>query len=285
MFGVALAANGTQDALFRIDASAADPARLKTTRIAAGSGHWALSATLDAKGRVVVGQSQPAALRYSVLALEPDGQRLVPLFQVDEPKGSQPPWRHLIQVDPDGAISIQHSGGVDWSGRYAADGRRLGEAIQGHLLGGFRYHFGYEGGLRRMDLSDRVASPGECGSEAPEIRMAGQMVQAGQRYFLAGRGGAVEAAWNGTNFVYTRRIGGVYLEDITADGLSLARPGLHRLGQRRRATRHRAAQGSAHRSDAPRRNPAARRSCRGLRARARWPDRRLPQFHGRGHAI
>jgi hypothetical protein len=221
VFGVALAAGGTQSALFRIDASAADPARLKAARIAAGPGHWALSATLDPQGRMLLGQSQPSALRYSVLAVEPDAARLVPLFEVDEPKGSQPPWRHLIQVDADGAISIQHSGGVDWSGRYAADGRRLGDAIQGQLLGGFRYHLGYEGGLRRMDVRNQTASPGECGSEAPEIRMAGQMVQAGERYFLAGRGGAVEAAWNGTNFVYTRRIGGVYLEDITADGPAL----------------------------------------------------------------
>jgi hypothetical protein len=221
VFGVALAPGGTQSALFRIDASDADPARLKATRIAAGPGHWAVSPTLDPKGRVVVGQSQPAALRYSVLVLEPDSGRLVPLVEVAEPKGSQTPWRHLIQVDPDGAISIQHSGGVDWGGRYAADGRRLGDAIQGQLLGGFRYHFGYEGGLRRMDLTDRRASPGECGSEAPEIRMAGQMVQAGERYFLAGRGGAVEAAWNGTNFVYTRRIGGVCLEDLTAGGPAL----------------------------------------------------------------
>ena len=92
---------------------------------------------------------------------------------------------------------------------------------RGRLLGGFRYHFGYEGGLRRMDAQHRAALPGECGSEAPEIRMAGQMVQTGEHYFLAGRGGAVEAAWNGTNFVYTRRIGGVYVEDITAGGPAL----------------------------------------------------------------
>ena len=72
VFGVALAAGRAQSALFRIDASAADPARLKVTRIAAGPGHWALSATLDPQGRVLLGQSQPSALRYSVLAVEPD---------------------------------------------------------------------------------------------------------------------------------------------------------------------------------------------------------------------
>ena len=221
VFGVALAANGAQSALFRIDTSAADPARLKATRIVAGPGHWALSNTLDAKGRVIVGQSQPSALRYSVLALEADGGRPMRLFEVDQPKGSQPPWRHLIQVDTAGAISIEHSGGVDWNGRFTTAGRRLGDAIQGQLLGGFRYHFGYEGGLRRMDPSDRLAVPGECGSEAPELRMAGQIAQSGERYFLAGRGGAAEAAWNGTNFIYTRRIGGVYLEDVTVDGGSL----------------------------------------------------------------
>ena len=285
VFGVALAAGGTQSALFRIDTSAADPARLKTTRIAAGPGRWALSATLDPKGRIVVGQSQPSALRYSVLTLEPEAGRLVPLFEVDEPKGSQPPWRHLIQVDPDGAISIQHSGGVDWSGRYAADGRRLGDAIQGQLLGSFRYHFGYEGGLRRMDLSDaeglarrvRVRGPGD-----PHGRANGP----GRRSLLPGRArrgcrGRMERHELRLHAPYWRRLpGGHHRRRPIA-----ARRGLYRLWQRRRATRHRAAQGPAHRSDAPRRKPAARRSCRGLRARARWHDRRLPQFQGRGHAL
>ena len=67
-----------------------------------------------------------------------------------------------------------------------------------------------------------MASPGECGAEAPEIRMPRQMAQVGDRYFFAGRGGAVEAAWNGVNFVYTRRLGGVYLEDFASDGARLA---------------------------------------------------------------
>jgi hypothetical protein len=221
VFGVALAPGGTHSAVFRIDAAPADATQLRAARIAAGPGHWALSATLDPKGRIVLGQSQPASLRYSVLALEPDGGRPVPLFELDQPKGSLTPWRHLVRVDPDGAVSIQHSGGVNWSGRFAADGRRLGDAVDGHLLDGFRYHFGYEGGLRRMDLTDQRAAPGECGSEAPEIRMAGQIVRSGQRYFLAGRGGAVEASWNGTHFAYTRRVGAIYLEDLAIDGPSL----------------------------------------------------------------
>ncbi len=127
----------------------------------------------------------------------------------------------MVQVDPEGTLSIQHAGGVNWGGRYSLTGRRLGEAVDGQIVGQFRYHFGYGGVLRRMDLTDTLASPGDCGAEAPEIRMPRQMTQVGDRYFVAGRGGAVEAAWNGVNFVYTRHLGGVYLEDFASNGAGL----------------------------------------------------------------
>ena len=63
--------------------------------------------------------------------------------------------------------------------------------------------------------------PGSAGPKPRRSAWRDRWSRPASRHFLAGRGGAVEAAWNGTNFVYTRRIGGVYLEDITADGLSL----------------------------------------------------------------
>ena len=110
---------------------------------------------------------------------------------------------------------------MNWGGRYSLSGRRLGEAVDGQIVGQFRYHFGYGGGLRRMDLTDAVASPGDCGAEAPEIRMPRQMTQVGNRYFFAGRGGAVEGSWNGVNFVYARHLGGVYLEDFASNGARL----------------------------------------------------------------
>jgi hypothetical protein len=75
------------------------------------------------------------------------------------------------------------------------------------------------GALRRTDITGTKPSPGDCGSGAPEIRMPTQVVRDKDRYFFAGRGGAVEARWNGSNFDYVRRIGGLYLEDmVSADG-------------------------------------------------------------------
>ncbi|MFA6292834.1 MAG: hypothetical protein WC637_13685, partial [Victivallales bacterium] len=61
-------------------------------------------------------------------------------------------------------------------------------------------------------------APGECGSGVDETRMAAQMVQSGDRYFFVGRSGAVEAKWNGTNFIYVRRIGAVTLEELIMNG-------------------------------------------------------------------
>ena len=218
LFAVATNPGQSQSALYGVNTSEADARKLAAVRIAAGPGHWSLSPMLDRQGRVIIGRSEAAKRQYSVAAMEPGSRLVETLFSLRQPRGAQQPWRHFVQVDPDGTLSIQHSGGVNWGGRYSLTGLRLGEAIDGQIVGRFRYHFGFDGALRRMDLTDAVASPGDCGAEAPEIRMPRQMTQVGDRYFFVGRGGAVEAAWNGTNFVYTRRLGGVYLEDFAGDG-------------------------------------------------------------------
>ena len=222
LFAVATNPGQSQSALYGVDTSAVDARKLAAVRIAVGPGHWSLSPTLDRQGRVILGRSEVGKRAYSVAALEPGSRSVATLFTLGQPQGAQQPWRHVVQVDREGTLSIQHAGGINWGGRYTLTGQRLGEAVDGQIVGQFRYHFGYGGGLRRMDLSDTVASPGECGAEAPEIRMPRQMAQVGDRYFFAGRGGAVEAAWNGVNFVYTRRLGGVYLEDFASDGARLA---------------------------------------------------------------
>jgi hypothetical protein len=222
LFGVATNPGQSRSALYGVDTTEADAGKLSAVRIAAGPGHWALSPTLDRQGRVILGRSETGKRDYSVAAVEPGSRSVQTLFTLSQPQGAQQPWRHLVQVDPEGTLSIQHAGGVNWGGRYRLTGQRLGEAVDGQIVGPFRYHFGYGGALRRMDLTDAVASPGDCGADAPEIRMPRQMIQVGDRYFFAGRGGAVEAAWNGVHFVYTRRLGGVYLEDFASDGARLA---------------------------------------------------------------
>lgn len=220
LFFVAHDAGRTRSALFCVDTSSEDPTALAATLVAAGPGAWALSPTVDAQGRAVVGKSDVTARTYTVTAFSPGGGDVAgeTLFTLALPAGATRPWRHLVQVDEDGAISIDHAGGVNWSGHYSPAGKRLGDARGGQLVDGLRYHFGYEGGLRRMDLADAAPAPGECGSGAPEIRMAAQVVRIGERYFFAGRGGVLEAAWNGTTFDYTRRIGAVHLEDLATDG-------------------------------------------------------------------
>jgi hypothetical protein len=202
-----------RSALYRLNTAPADPAQLKLERLLAGPGLWVLSQTLAADGKIVLGQSDLAALRYHVLAVDPASGQPTPLFDVDMPAGATTPWRHLLQVESDGTVSITHSGGANWAGRYRTTGERIGDVLPGMLIGGFRYTFNYEGGLRRTDLAG-AAAPGDCGSPCPEIRMAAQMVQAGERYFFAGRGGAVEARWTGTNFLYTRRIGAVSVDEL-----------------------------------------------------------------------
>ncbi len=234
IFCVAQHVGGNSSALYRIDTRAEDAAKLTMTRIAAGPGAWAVSPTLDAAGRVIVGQSLADTRSYRVMVVAPDADSdMAPdgapaamegppqLFSVALPQGATRPWKHEIQVEPDGSISIIHLGGVNWGGRFSPKGERLGEARDGQIIDGFRYHFGYDGGVRRMDLTDTKTMPGDCGSGAGEIRMAGQMVHVGERYFFAGRGGAVEAKWNGTNFEYTRRIGGVFVEELANDGQML----------------------------------------------------------------
>jgi hypothetical protein len=222
IFGVAAHVGQDRSMLYRIDTDAAEPARIIVTRVAEGPGAWAISPVLDRQGRVCVGRSEIPKRAYSVVAVEPTTGREESLFVLDQPSGATRPWLHFLQVDPDGSISIRHAGGVNWGGRYSPSGQRLGDAVEGQIVGQFRYHYGYGGTLRRMDLTGSRAAPGECGAEAPEIRMPRQMVQVGDRYFFAGRGGAVEAAWSGTNFVFTRHLGAVYIEDLTDVGDHLA---------------------------------------------------------------
>ena len=187
------------------------------------------------------------------------------------------PWRHSVQVDPDG------------SAEHPACGRHeLGRTLQSEPASAWarpstaRSWAGSAtisvtaAALRRMDLTDAIAAPGECGADAPEIRMPRQMTQVGDRYFFAGRGGAVEAAWNGIEF----RL-------CPAPGRHL--PG--RLCQRRR----RGCVGIAYTDQgnddvqhaieipkcqptgrtAPGRRPFAQPAGRGLRGRSRGPSVRL----------
>ncbi len=158
LFAVATEPGESRSALYGVDTTETDARKLAVVRIAAGSGHWALSPTLDRQGRVIIGRSKAGKRAYSVTAMEPGSRSVETLFTLGQPAGAQPPWRHFVQVDPDGTLSIQHAGGVDWGGRYSLTGERLGEAVDGQIVGSFRYHFGYDGSLRRMDLSDAVNS-------------------------------------------------------------------------------------------------------------------------------
>ena len=132
--------------------AAVDARKLAAVRIAVGPGHWSLSPTLDRQGRVILGRSEVGKRAYSVAALEPGSRSVATLFTLGQPQGAQQPWRHVVQVDREGTLSIQHAGGINWGGRYTLTGQRLGEAVDGQIVGQFRYHFGYGGGLRRMDL-------------------------------------------------------------------------------------------------------------------------------------
>jgi hypothetical protein len=222
IFCVATRAYPYQSALYRIGTQADQVAKLTLEQVAAGPGQWVLSPTLDAQGRVIVGQSEVDKKQYTVVAYAPTTGQASPLFTFDLPQNAVWPWMHYVQVEPDGTISVVHRGVADVAWRFDAKGQRVGDALGGQVLDGFRYNFGYHGGLVRTDLQGKGA-PGECGSEVPEIRMAQQLARIGDRYFFVGRGGAVEAKWNGTNFVYHRRIGAVYLGDIAStDGQLVA---------------------------------------------------------------
>ncbi|OPZ31159.1 MAG: NHL repeat protein [Lentisphaerae bacterium ADurb.BinA184] len=228
IFGIAADPARSASALCRIATASPDVAQLAVEAVADGPGLWALSPTPDADGRVIIGKSFPDRGAYEVAALDPAGGPPQTLFILDMPAGATRPWRHLVQADPDGGVSIQHAGGVNWSGRYrlaagddAPAGARVGEAADGQILDGQRYCFGYEGGLRRLGLDGVTPAPGDCGSPAGEIRMAAQVARIGERFFFAGRGGALEARWTGTNFLYTRRLGGVCVEDLCDDGMAL----------------------------------------------------------------
>jgi len=220
VFAIGINPQTRRSMLFRIVVRGEDATKLPVERLAAGPGHWALSPTLDAAGKVIFGQSEVDKLRYTVAACDPASGQLATLLGLNLPKGTAWPWRNTIQAEPDGTFSIVHCGVVDFSGRYNAKGERAGDALSGCIVDGFHYIFGYEGGLRRTDLHG-AAAPGDCGSPAPEIRMAAQMVGCGDRYFFAGRGGVLEAEWSGTHFVYTRRIGAVLIEDMSSAGAAL----------------------------------------------------------------
>lgn len=218
VFLVAQDAGGQRSALYRIVTQASDAAALKAARLFEGHGAWALSPTLTPDGRLLLGQSKVQEKQYTVVTVQPATGEATTVFTLPLPAGAQRPWRHIVQVDADGLLSIGHHGGVDWSGRFSLTGERQGEARQGLIVHGFRYVFGYAGQVRRFDLAGDKAMPGDCGADAPEIRMPTQLVLLKGLYYFAGRGGAVEAQWNGTNFVYTRRIGGCRIVDLADAG-------------------------------------------------------------------
>jgi hypothetical protein len=217
-------------ALLRIDASRAEAGALTAELVSSGPGYWALSPVLDPAGRVIVGQSEPAAHVYHLAAVDPAGATVTRLFDLPHPAGATSPWRHWVQAEADGTYDIAHAGGVDWSGRYDGRGTKLGPDLGGsQRLGAFRFAFGYEGGVVRSDAAGAPA-PGDCGSPLAEVRMAAQVVQVGDRTYVVGRGGAFEAEWNGTNYVYTRRLGGIWLEDLADDGPRLVGIAYHASG-------------------------------------------------------
>ncbi|MFA6292833.1 MAG: hypothetical protein WC637_13680, partial [Victivallales bacterium] len=153
IFFTAVHPNPVKSALYRIQTAPADVSKITLERIATGPGIWAISQTLDKQGRVIVGQSIIEGMNYSVVAYDPVSAAAMPLFSLPHPKGVMRPWRHIIQVDPDNNISIQHAGGVNWSGRYSQTGEKVGDAIDGQIIGDYRYFFGYSGGLRRTEMT------------------------------------------------------------------------------------------------------------------------------------
>jgi len=214
------ARDGSHSVLCRVDTSPADAGQLVVRKAAEGPGHWAVSPTLTQDGHAVIGIGNARQRKYRVATLDAGGQ-LEEVATFDLPQGAMTPWRHLIQAEPDGSFGIAHLGGVNVQGRYWPHGQRLGDWTGGQIVDAFRYHFNYSGGLNRTDLDGKPA-PGECGSRLEEIRMPAQMVRSGDRYFFAGRGGVCEARWDGTTFVYHRRIGGIWIDDLTDDGQQLA---------------------------------------------------------------
>ena len=219
-----------RSALCRLDTSPADAGRLSAELVTQGPGWWALSPTLDPAGRVIVGQSDLAAKAYHVVAVEPASKALAALFDLPQPVGAAAPWRHRVLAEADGSYNLDHRGGVNWSGRYDARGQRLGDDRGESLpVGEHRFSFGYEGGLVRTNAAGQPA-PGDCGSPLAEVRMAAQLVQTPDRTYVVGRGGAFEAEWNGTNYVYTRRLGALWLEDLADDGARLVGIGYRASG-------------------------------------------------------
>ena len=209
-----------QSALFRINTAPQKVNDLKLEKLLTGTGAWAISNTPDAAGRVVVGQADLTTLHYTMVAVDPAAAgpaKPVTLFTLGMPGGATRPWQHMVQVDADGSISVEHSGGVNFTGRFTPAGDRVGEVIRGQRLDGFRYSLNYSGALRRMDETGTKPAPGDCGSMgAMEIRKANQVIRVENRYYFVGRGGAVEAMWNGTNFQYTRRIGALLVDDLAS---------------------------------------------------------------------
>ena len=141
-------------------------------------------------------------------------------------EGSSSWYQRGVACHPSGIYRIDLQGASALHGWFDKAGEQAGATLPGgQVFDGFIYQFNYHGGLRRLDLQGKDA-PGECGSECSEIRMAAQVAkwtdaQRMDRWFFAGRGGVVEAEWNGTTFVYTRRMGGLWLQDMASAGAEL----------------------------------------------------------------
>ncbi len=221
VFVIVVKNQGAASALYAVDAAADDPKKLAAVKISEGPGHWAISPTPDESGRVVIGKSIPEKLSYTVEAVDPKDGKAMIIFSAELPKGAQRPWRHLIQAEPGGVVNIFHSGGVNWDGRFKADGTRLGNAIPGQLFGNHRYTFGYSGNLSRLSSDGTKSEPGDCGAQYEEPRMFTQIVEMDGLFYLSGRGGATVAAWKDEKFAYMRRIGGVFIEDFSLSGAEL----------------------------------------------------------------
>lgn len=215
LFCVATLPQRQSSALYGIDTTSSNAAGITATKVLAGDGAWAISPTPDKSGRVLVGESMANTRKYAVVAIDPVTRKAVPQFVIRMPAGVSSPWFHTIQAEPDGTVSIFHKGGVDFNGRYTASGQRVGDGIPGQMLNGARYTFGYDGQVTRMDAGGTTGMPGLCANGgAPEVRLPAQLAIIGNRHFFAGRGGAVEAAWDGNRFTYQRRIGAIYVEDF-----------------------------------------------------------------------
>ncbi len=135
IFGVATHNGQDRSMLYRVDTDWTEPARAAVTRVADGPGAWAISPVLDRQGRVCVGRSDVRNLAYSVVAVEPATGQSETLFVLDQPRGASRPWRHFFQVDPDGSLSIQHSGGINWGGRIAPRDNALATRSTGRSSG------------------------------------------------------------------------------------------------------------------------------------------------------